>query len=654
MKILSVQGRNFQGSDFDYELGAVTLILGGNYMGKTRVAKAIRLALAGSLPPPIGTKGIWCLAGNPDSAGEMSLHLGLEQGRKVDWKWSRDAKGKISVEGGVPPDLAMPPLLLEPRSFFALTGAERIATIFASCPGAGKDLPAKIKTRLNEIQVMPAKVRAAVLEEVTEWVDTMTGSAQLVDRCKVEAKIAADTAKIAAGKVNGFTLPASKPADVAGELEQARQALAQIQVGNQTDRATKQRSLDNVNNVLAAYSRKYQQTPVLSLLDFIGNELATVATDMAKLKPTQPLDDIEEELQTVLEMKGNAANRIEHLTATINALQTEIGDLRVAAHCPKCLSAAKGWQDRAVKTAGAQIANLQAKLATLTTIHTDAGANATSLKGFVIQMRKTESENRLQSQEWADTKTALEADKEAIADAIAARDSLAAELSAAAAPEPNTDLDRRDLKAKIATLQSQQGLRQTYERDMAKREELEAELVTNQARADVLKSVVKLVVDEQQRATETAFSTVLATARHFTDGMLNSPLEFVEGDLGRRVSKLDMARPGFTAPLGSWITHECFSDSEQKLSYVAFACALASLAPIRLIILDELATFQPDKKVIVVDRLIQLVRKNIIDQAICLEPDATAYAGFKNVKEVKFIQLSEKTLLTKRFVLSQI
>ena len=639
MKILSVQGRNFGGTNFDYELGPVTIVTGANYSGKTTIAKAIRLALAGSLPPPIGTKGIWRLAGNPDSAGEMSIHLGLEQGRKVDWKWTRDAKGKISVEGGVPPDLAMPPLLLEPRSFFALTGAERIATIFASCPGAGKDLPAKIKTRLNEIQVMPAKVRAAVLEEVTGWVDTMTGSAQLVDRCKTEAKSAADAAKTAAGKVNGFTLPASKPADVTAQLEQARQALAQIQVSDKTDRAMKQKSLDTVNNTLAAYSRKYQQTPVSQLVDFMSHELATIATDAAKLKPTAPIDDIEEELQTALEMKGDAANQIEHLTATIEALQTEIGDLRVAAHCPKCLSAAKGWQDRAIKIATAQVAELQAKLATITANHSAAVATVTKLNKIITETRKAESEHRLRSQEWADTKAALEADKEAIADAIAVRDSLAAELSAVAEPSPQAEADRQGLKIRITELQSQQGLRQNYERDMAKREELEAELVTNQARADVLKACVNLVVQEQSRATETAFASVLATAQHFTDGMLNSPLEFVEGDLGRRVSKLDLPRPGFTAQIGSWITHETFSDSEQRIAYVAFATALATTAPIKLVIVDELATLQPNRKVMFVDRLLQLVRKQIIDQAICLEPDGAAYAGFEGVKEIKFISL---------------
>src|ERR1700677_3520817 len=124
MRIKSISARNFAGSNFDYELGALTYIVGGNGAGKTIITKAIRLALAGYLPPPIGTKGVYRLAGNPDEPGEMAINLVMDNDRNANWKWTRDAKGKVSAEGGVPPDLLMPPLLLEPRSFFALNGAE--------------------------------------------------------------------------------------------------------------------------------------------------------------------------------------------------------------------------------------------------------------------------------------------------------------------------------------------------------------------------------------------------------------------------------------------------------------------------------------------------------------------------------------------------
>ena len=39
----------------------------------------------------------------------------------------------MTLEGGVPADLALPGLLVEPTTFFGLTGGERINAVFSAC-----------------------------------------------------------------------------------------------------------------------------------------------------------------------------------------------------------------------------------------------------------------------------------------------------------------------------------------------------------------------------------------------------------------------------------------------------------------------------------------------------------------------------------------
>jgi hypothetical protein len=638
MKIKSISAKNFAGSNFDFDFGAVTLIVGPNFAGKTKITTAVRLALCGYLPPPIGTKGVYRLAGNPDQPGEMSLHLDLDQNRNVDWKWTRDAKGKISVEGGVPPDLVMPPLLLEPRSFFALTGAKRVATIFASCPEAAK-IGGRIKARLNEIQVMPAKVRAAVLEDVMGWMLTCQSSEQLLDRTKTEAESAADAMKLAGGKVQGFNLPAGKPADVSKELDKARNDLAELKVGMAVNRKQQEQKLARDNAALEAYSRRYQNIPVAELLGFIGNELETIKKDFGWIAPTPPIDDILEELEEAKNLQAAAAQGVDKFMQTVQNLDKLIGDIEIATCCPTCLAKNAGWKARVLSVYTKSKSDFQIELSKFVSAKEQYNATVTRLTAAMTDTQTKTRQNSERRQELTDTKARLEFDLTAIMDAIKDREELQAAMGAEPVADTATEEKRTILTNQIALLQSQEAARAAYDRDMAKREELEAELVTQTARADVLKAVVKIVVEEQRKATETAFGTVLATARHFTDGMLNSPLEFVDGDLGRRVSELDRQRPGFMAPLGSWITHECFSDSEQRIAYVAFAMALASTAPVKLVIVDELATLQSDRKVMFIDRLLQLTRKGIIDQAICLEPSGADYAGFENVPEIKMLKL---------------
>ena len=83
MKLKSVAGRNVHGLTFAHNLTGCDVIVGTNFSGKTAVAKLIRIGLTGKLPPPIGERGLYKLAGNSETEGSMDMHLSFDNGMTV-------------------------------------------------------------------------------------------------------------------------------------------------------------------------------------------------------------------------------------------------------------------------------------------------------------------------------------------------------------------------------------------------------------------------------------------------------------------------------------------------------------------------------------------------------------------------------------------
>lgn len=641
MRLKSLSCRNFTGTNFDTYFAPISIITGDNGAGKTAIPTAIRLLLTGSLPPPIGVKGIYRYAGNPNQPGEMSISGEMDNGRKVGLKWVRNAKGSVSCEGGIPSDLVMPPLLANPKAFWSKTVAERIQTIFECCPNAGKNLGENIKARLSEVQVMPAKVREEVLAQVLTWIGTLFKEAtpqavcaRLLDYSKTNAKSASDEAKSAAVAITAIQLPAEKPKDAGADLTKLRNELVLLRAGQENSAGAHTTGLEQIRLKLEAYSRKYQGTPVEHLIEFLIAEGQTVALDLRRLQVPPPIDDANEELDSEQDEKADLADKLKLAAAQVQTLQAQIGNLEIATECPTCRSSRKDWKEKALKQMGDELTDAKAIFSGLTAKKASCDASVLRLAKEVESISKARVAHTERKAELESEAETLDSDRRNIEDLIREQARVQNKTT-----DPELPAKIAALTTQVSVLDQQQSLLAGYDRDMAQREKLESVLIQNQATAEVYKAVVKLVTEEQAKASESAFGAVLGVARHFTDGLLNSPLEFVEGDLGRRVSVQDRKRAGFIAPIESWITHETFSDSEQRIAYIGFSVALAAEAPVKLVIIDELATLSDGRKILFVDRLIQLVRKGIIDQAICIEPTGDDYRGFEGEEEVRVIRL---------------
>jgi hypothetical protein len=111
---------------------------------------------------------------------------------------------------------------------------------------------------------------------------------------------------------------------------------------------------------------------------------------------------------------------------------------------------------------------------------------------------------------------------------------------------------------------------------------------------------------------DVAIKNLMATANLFTRCILKQPLDYRDGDIGY-------------VEAGQWVSHECFSGTEEALAYAGLSVALAQSAPLKLVIIDELGIIDPPSlRRRIVDRMQELVTAGVIGQFIGADGSAAA------------------------------
>jgi len=637
MRVSTLSAVNFKGRNFSFQLGDVSLVIADNFTWKSSVPMALRLGLAGYLPPPIGKSNgsIFKLAGGQEGPGEMSVTLGMDNGRTVRQRWIKDVDGKVSSEGGVAADLVMPELLMEPRLFFAKTGAERVKAIFDACDMRDSGFgPEVIRKRLVSVSENPAAVCEATLDGIEKMVATEFDGAKtlqkaadsLLARLNELRKQSAAMAKQASGAFAAFRtkVQGDRPKDVAAALADAKLALEAL-IGRRqgANRAFLEQRLREAKHEMEEITRLCGDPSVplgdfLTAGNFLTDKARKVAGDLEKLGAIEPYD-ASDEIEDLTGDYTSGSAELEELEREIVKADAQLSVVEAFKLCKKCeakivapakkrmaeLTKARGVMVLAKETVRAKIAELEAKQQE----HQNREATREALKGEKERIESLCGRWTKAAGDWESAKNLLDASENG-----------------------DTDVEAQIAKARegIADLERQDAAHQQYRRDLMRRDELERELLESQCRAAVYKAVVGIVTEEQAKASEWAFNKVLGVAECFTSGLLNSKLEFVDGDLGRRVSKLDIAR-GSTAPLNSWISHETFSGTEQALAYLGFSVALCQSAPVKVVIVDDVI-IAPDRKRAMAARFVDLVKQGVIDQAIIVDVGTEDYLADKRLE----------------------
>ena len=163
----------------------------------------------------------------------------------------------------------------------------------------------------------------------------------------------------------------------------------------------------------------------------------------------------------------------------------------------------------------------------------------------------------------------------------------------AAMSEPTEDVDamraehdklsgvRVDLSEQIGRLEARHQKHVQQMHDARRNAEALEEHGRYVAEVAVTKETVAILEALQAELVKQAFGQILERANKVTAGILRSPLDYKDGEIGRWEGS-------------TWISHRTFSGSEKALAYSGISVALAWESPIKIILLDELSRFDAD------------------------------------------------------------
>ncbi|MCI0410069.1 MAG: hypothetical protein L0191_16190, partial [Acidobacteria bacterium] len=133
--------------------------------------------------------------------------------------------------------------------------------------------------------------------------------------------------------------------------------------------------------------------------------------------------------------------------------------------------------------------------------------------------------------------------------------------------------------------------------------------------------VHRLLRELQASVSERALTSITTEAAKFTRGILRGELMVKDGDVG------------YIHPeLNRWVSHETFSGTEQMVAYAGWGYALNRQAPLKIILLDEMGTVDPETRALVVERLVSLLTRGEIDQVIVADWSDESYRDSSAIK----------------------
>lgn len=603
MHIATVTTSNLRGLSIHKALGPVTVILGDNFTGKTTIPDAVRLALCGYLPGVKRTPGDLWAALSPDAAkaGEIGVQLHMDNGRRIEAGLTRTSKGSVSTVGAPPADLALPMPLVDVRQFFDMTAAQRTDAIFRAA-GDVTIQPDDIATELWKIDAKPTRVRDEVVRGLIATVNkafegkprAQDALVEVLPKMGDDLKAAKTKAKIAQGAFAGMKLPAEPP--TAPEGLEAKQAEYERLLGlkgeltgllrEETDGASMSVEIPKLKARVAELRAKADALPDP------GN----------RPEPPAILAEHERAEEKAEQLRGE----IEMLEAELHRLTEEANALAGVTICPTCgANGSLAAVEKRLRVRGGEIASA-----------------IEAAKAKVIELLEPFSGCAVKAAEHDERVAAWKAECDAKEDAEQEATQHESELKALQSRAEALSGDRKAriaelneelkplaaLAEQITALSARKTAWDDYQRLLTDRDKREKESLEADCTVEVLNAAIKMIDKKVNEASTKAFGEVLKLSDVFTEGLLNSTLQF-NGDLGRRTA------------LGGWVPHTSFSGTEQLLAYAGFGVALARKAPFRLVVLDELGRLTPQRRKQVTQRMIALVSQGLIDQ--CIMIDAT-------------------------------
>lgn len=617
--------RGFKRGSFDVTLSRANVITGDNFAGKTQILDAVRLALIGYLPElgklPSATFGL-------ASGKEMEVQLHFDNGDVIArefWLEGNSVKQKHEIPESLK-DCNLLTVMLNAEAYFALGPLDRTRYVFANCP---VDLVTNENVMERVAKVAPDYDMGAILDKVGEAIETAAARNDTVtpqEAMELTLKLVAenwsrlgDTAKMHQGTINGITTQRAE--------EEAGLPVATLQ----DMKAAKTREVAEIMERRARFLGSFTQMKTdgerRKVIDREIQHGAKARARLVVLKDTQALltTEIAKLVPVTREMQTTAAVRCSDLrniiatftkglqaaTSQIAKDEAELASLCSKTCCPYCAAAGEGWKEKKTRELQASINSLwlaakeiEGKSETAKNDLVKADMHEKNLGGEQARQTEVTNRQRLGAVEIAELEPQL------------------ARYKALEEEKARLMTDDPDLTAKVETIQSElnvaneelRGLDREIEKAAGRAHDLQRMATAEKERDAALKlkdlaaaagKELRLV---QAEMVEGAFRPLLQNANAIFAGVLPFAIEYKDGEIG--------AREG-----GIWRGHKTMSGVEKALTYCAIQMALASRAPVKVAVLDEMTKLVSKRVPAFAERVLQSIEDGLVDQVLIIDPE---------------------------------
>lgn len=634
-QLTSISGANVYGTDFSYDLAPLTLITGLNTAGKSKLFTTIRLILNGYVPK-LGKSNpaTWAAAGNlRDSMAVMGAfqnRKGPEVGR-IERAWTKNPKTEaVSLKETVPYELVTPEVLSDFSLFLKMKTAERTAYVFERVKiGSPKEIEEKVRTDIEKLRDQFApKYGDPALKQVLEGVDMQFGLAKkfgyniqetlaktiktLVDQKKlIDAKVKATSAAMLALRHEGPT-----PADVQPEidalyLEQKKVYDAIVVLKTEYERVAKHANARAQTVADMALVHAELDTFTQEKLD--GWEKARAEAP----KPYESKLAKAEKEHSDLRVKWSVAGeRVKTATSTAMKMETALAELDGMSTCPHCKSKGKGWKLEltALYTDKLTASRTELDKAILCEVEMKEAKDKAEAK--VLSARNADTYAQRVAKEFQDAGNWLER-YEMLKNQVKSLQAALATMPEISAQEVQDGLNKLKtaetaLAQKRLALDQKQALFIKWKTNRASMDEQTVEKLKFDMESDVFAAAIKAIVAIQEDQLTQTFGQLLKVANQFTTGLLPHELEYRNGEIG------------WMSPRG-WVCNDLFSGYQERLAFSGLQVALCQSAPCKIVMVDEMGTLHPDIKNKFVDRMLELIEAEVIDQCLLIDVTSDCY-----------------------------
>lgn len=631
MKLVSVSVRNLKGLSFTFNLTAMNVLIGSNFVGKTARLDAIRLLLLGYFPELGKTaRATFDLC----SGRDLYVDGTFDNGEKLWRRWY--LKGDtVKTEELIPPSLEtagdVVAIMLNAETYLGLSERERVNYVFAHIPnldiahdregivqafmgelfsaeGLGEDALRSFSKDFTDAQA-PAIVFTP--QEFIEWAVDWAHDREKT--CKAQSVVMTKTAQGLAYLRTQDATKASELTAIEAEIKKAnadlselRDAKAQKQV--ESDAAQKAKRRRQILTVELEGRKR-----ALAQRDYAKQKVALFEAELAKIPGLDAAahDNLRRaDREAVLAVSGFERD-LRHVNDALESNRKELAELGSKTKCAYCGATGDTW--KAIKRAEIEsaIAGLKTKGDQIAEHLAKVRQHATQVAGELRRANDAAYVRTSKNEELRTHRDALSS----VERTVASTEGKAAEL--AALPEEDAKAAEDYLKvvqqmntrlAEITELENKRRAIVGLLHDLKRLAEAEK----NRDRANEDAAVAKLAAETlrgmQAKFVAESFSPLLSTANAFFGDVLRSPLAY-------NAARCELG----TWRDGQWVGHKTFSGAERRLAYVAIQAALASRSPFRLMLLDELGTIDVDNVGKVARDIAVALDKSLLDQFVGID-----------------------------------